>query len=159
MSEIKKINTDNFRIENNIIFFNDSLIQVSNISQVSIAPVPKKKFNFLSILIMVVGILLVQSYSEIQKYIGIGFLIAGIAYVFYFLCSNKDEKYLNISLNSGNVYCIFCKDVKFFDRVMYVIEYCINNHYTQCVTIDFNNCRISDSPVTVGSWNKVRKCQ
>ena len=79
-----------------------------------------------------------------------------IVYAFYYICSNTDEKHLNVYLNSGNVYCIMCKDTQFLDRVMQVIEYCINNHYTQSVTIDFNNCRVFDSPITVGSWNKVR---
>lgn len=155
MSEIKKINTENFKIENNLISFSNSLIQVSNISQVNIAPVPKKKFNFWSLLLLGLGVMLIQSYSEIQKYIGAMCIVALIAYIFYFFYTNSDKKYLNIFLNSGNVYCIVCKDSQFLDRVMRVIEYCINNHYTQSVTIDFNNCRVFNSPVIVGSKNRV----
>lgn len=155
MNEIKKISTENFKIENNIIFFSNSLIQVSNISQVCVAPAPKKKFNFLSFLVFGIGTVLVQSYSELQQYIGAICIVSVIAYILYFFYSNSEEKYLNISLNSGNVYCIVCKDAQFLDRVMQVIEYCINNHYIQSVTIDFNNCRVFNSPVIVGSKNRV----
>lgn len=154
--EIKKINTNNFKIENNIISFSNSLIQVSNISQVSIAPIPKKRFNFLSVLALVIGVLLVQTYSESQQYIGTICISGSIAYMLYYIYINTtEEKYLQIFLNSGNIYYIVCRDTQFLDRVLQVIEYCINNHYSQTVTIDFNNCRVLNSPITVGNSNKV----
>ncbi len=155
MSEIEKISTENFKIEKNIISFSNSLIQVSNISQVCVAPTPKKKFNFLSLLALAIGVMLVRASGETQQFIGIVCIVGVIMYAFYFMYSNTDEKYLNIYLNSGNVYCIICKDAQFLDRVMQVIEYCINNHYIQSVTIDFNNCRVFNSPITVGNRNKV----
>ncbi len=42
MEEVKIIKTDNLQIENNLISFRNSVLQISNISQVDIAPVPKK---------------------------------------------------------------------------------------------------------------------
>ena len=155
MSEVEKISTENFKIENNIISFSNSLIQVSNISRVCVAPTPKKKFNFLSLLAFAIGVMLVQTYGEVQQSVGIACIIGVIVYAFYYICSNTDEKHLNVYLNSGNVYCIMCKDTQFLDRVMQVIEYCINNHSSQKIKIDFDNCKLYNSPVTVGDKNEV----
>ena len=58
MEEVKIIKTDNLQIENNLISFRDSVLQISNISQVDIAPVPKKKFSSNAILALIIGILL-----------------------------------------------------------------------------------------------------
>ncbi len=58
MEEVKIIKTDNLQIENNLISFRNSVLQISNISQVDIAPVPKKKFSSNAILALIIGILL-----------------------------------------------------------------------------------------------------
>lgn len=94
--------------------------------------------------------------SGILQMIGIVLISAGITYVIYIIIINNDEsKYLNIYLNSGNIYSIICRDTKFLTDVMQVIEYCINNHFAQIVQIDFQNCKMINSPITVGNRNEV----
>ena len=67
MNKEKIISTSNFKIENNIISFNDVLLQISNISSVSVEPVPKKKFNMWFIIIFALGLLgTVQSDKDIK---------------------------------------------------------------------------------------------
>lgn len=56
MSKEKKINTSSFKIENNIISFNDCLLQISNISHISVEPPPKKKFKPWTLIFLIVGI-------------------------------------------------------------------------------------------------------
>lgn len=156
MSDTKKISTNNFRIEKNVISFNDSLLQISNISQVDVAPVPKKKFNFLSIVALVIGFFLLTFINGETKTLGVIFIVGAIAYMIWFYSVNSNEdRYLNISLNSGNIYCIICRDKKFLEEVMKVIEYCINNHSSQKIQIDFNKCKMYNSPVIIGNRNEV----
>ena len=52
-------------------------------------------------------------------------------------------------------YQVLSKDKEFLKDVMQVIKYCINNHFTQLVQIDFDNCEIQNSPIVVGNENKV----
>lgn len=88
----------------------------------------------------------------------IGLMIAGggAGYIFWYIYLNKDETiYLNISLNSGRVYSIICKEKEFLKEVMQVIEYCINNHSAKVVQIDFDNCKMYNSPIVVGNENEV----
>lgn len=155
MDTVKKINVNNFKIEKNILSFNNSMVQISNISQVNVASPPKKPFNLTAIAAIVFGILLLMISPGLQI-VGIILLGCGIGYIMLYISSNSNEDiYLNISLNSGGVYSIICKDKNFLKEVMKVIEYCINNHYNQIVSIDFNDCNITNSPIIPGNNNKV----
>ncbi len=156
--DIQKITTNNFKIEKNIITFTDSMIQISNISQVSISPVPKKRFNLWSIVLMACGLFLAQTYGELE-YLGLGILGVGVGYIIFYFYEYYDgvnDKYLNIYLNSGKVYSMICRNTNFMTQVMEVMEYCINNHSAQIVQIDFQNCKMFNSPIIVGDENEVR---
>lgn len=158
MNERKKISTNNFRIENNVILFSNTILQISNISQVSVDIPPYKKINFWSIIISIVGMLFAQvKYYEFIQNMGIFLTTGGIVYIISILIYNvtNTEKYLHIYLSSGNVYCILCNNLKFLKEVMEVIEYCINNHYAQEIRIDFDNCQLYNSPIIVGNENEV----
>ncbi len=156
MDESKKINTSNFKIENNIISFNKTLLQISNISHVSAEPAPKKKFNYWAIVLMIIGIFFIGiDISRFLKNIGIFFIIAVIVYVVLLIKFNyeNNDMYLNIFLNSGKVYCIYCHSMEFLEQVMEVIEYCINNHYIQEINVDFYRCKLSNAPIIIGNEN------
>ena len=154
MEELKKINADDFQIEENLISFHDSMLQISNISQVDVAPAPKKKINSNAIIAIILGLFAVIIPG--LQMLGIVVVVCGIGYfIWYSASASNEDIYLNISLNSGRVYSIICKDKEFLKEVMQVIKYCINNHFTQLVQIDFDNCEIQNSPIVVGNENKV----
>lgn len=155
MEERKKINTNDFQIEKNLISFSDSIIQISNISQVGVSSPPKIQFNCAVVVVIFFGFFISMVVPALQV-IGILAFFCGVSYVALYLYMNKDESiYLNISLNSGRVYNIICKDKEFLKEVMQVIKYCINNHFTQLVQIDFDNCEMYNSPIVVGNENEV----
>ncbi len=157
MNKEKAFYTSNFKIENNIISFNDVLLQISNISSVSIEPIPKKNFNMWFIIIFVLGLFGATQIDKDIKVIGIFLIIIAVVYVSWFLWENygNDAKYLNIFLNSGILYYIICEDEIFLQSVIEVIEYCINHHYIKNIQIDFNKCRLYNSPITVGNDKEV----
>lgn len=161
MTESKSISTDNFKIENNIISFNITLLQISNISQVSVEPVPKKKFYYWSILLLVMGMLFTgidisSSLSAFGAIMIVGTIIYIIVYFILFFVNN-DDMCLHIYLNSGNAYCFLSNNIKFLENVMEVIEYCINYHYVNKIDIDFKHCELVNSPLIIGNENEVQQ--
>lgn len=158
MNRDKKIVTNNFKIEKNIINFSESLIQISNISYVSIEPVPKKKFHLESIILFIVGLIIYLS-SEFTSFIGLIIIVMSTIYISWYLIFNmdSDKKYLCIYLNSGHTYYFFCNDVVFLKDVVKVIKYCVNNHSVNKIKIDFEDCKIYNSPITVGNRNEVNQ--
>lgn len=152
--DAKKIETKNLRIEKNIISFNDLILQISNISQVSIEPLPKKNFNIISIVTLFLGIFgLIQRDEKIQIY-GILFILITIGYfIWLYVVNSAKGKYLYLYMNSGSYYYIFCRNELFLDSVMDVIESCINNHYTKEINIDLVDCKLYNSPFVVENTN------
>lgn len=160
MSNTEKIiNTNNFKIENNTIFFNESLLQISNISHISAEPLPRTEFHLWSIAICIFAILGLFQENLIFQIVGAAMLCGGGAYIiwymYYIYNLNVEERYLYIYLNSGAVYYIYCENLKFLKEVMKVLEYCINNHSTQKIRIDFEKCKLYNSPIIVGDGNEV----
>ena len=164
MGKRKSIKTDNFKIENNIISFNNTILQISNISQISVEPEPKKKFNFWSILLIIAAIfsvfIAIKIDNNLIRFI-FGFLGLIMYFVFYIYTSffidlgDRKEKYLYIYLNSGNVHYFPCSNILFQKSVTEVIENCINNHYVNEIKVDFVNCKITNSPIAVVNNNSI----
>ena len=154
-------NTDNLRIEKNFISIDDEvLLQISNVSYISIIDPPQKKFRVWTLLLLVAGIIL-SAFKDINEqylFIGILLILGELFYVVIIFIVNSDngEKYLCINMNSGSSYTIFCKSEQFLKRVIEVIECCINNHSGTNVKIDFDNCEVYNSPITIGKGNEVK---
>ena len=153
----KKVSTNDFTIENNIISFNDVLLQISNISCVNVESAPKKKFNFRSLGIFALGLFVATQFEGDIKNFGIILMVVVSVYVCWLIIENynDDTKYLYISLNSGCSYYIMCENENFLQSVMEVIKYCINHHYIKNIQIDFNECRLENSPITIGDGKEV----
>lgn len=134
-------------------------MQISNISQVSVEPIPKYKFNFLSLIVGIIGFLMAnEKYNEFIQAFGMIIILVVITYIVIIVLFNfnNNERYLHLYLNSGNVYSFYCADLYFIKKVMKVIEYCINNHSIKNVRIDFDKCKIFNSPITIGNRNEVK---
>ncbi len=158
MKEAKKVETSNLRIENNIISMGDILLQISNISQVSIEPIPKREFKLSAVFVLILGILGAMQRNEDIKAMGVMTIFVVTGYIIWIVIENtKEGNYLYIYMNSGNFYYIFCAEEVFLREVIEVLEYCINNHYVQEVCIDFENCILDNSPIIVGNENEVNR--
>lgn len=157
MDNKKVISTNDFKIENNIISFNNSLVQISNISHINVEPVPKPKFPHWPIIVGIIGVVgIIEASGEIQL---LGFLLVGFVamYILYYVMNynDKEDKYLCIYLNSGHTYFIYCENEKFLKKVMGVMEYCINKNGKQKIKVDFNQCTLEGVPINIGNEKKV----
>lgn len=152
MNEARENQTRNLKVKNNVIIINNVLLQISNISHVNIEQEPKKKLNFISVIVLLLGLGgLVRKINVIQI-MGLFFCIMSIIYFVWLYIINLDrEKYLYIYMNCGNSYFIYCENEMFLNNVMDVIEYCINNHYSKEINIDLVDCKLYNSPLIMGN--------
>ncbi|MBU5676808.1 hypothetical protein KQI88_10295 [Alkaliphilus sp. MSJ-5] len=148
--EEKEIDTPVFKIKDNILTFENNLIQISNISQVSIYPAAKRPVPTYIPIIILIGLIFISFGSNNMKFIG--FLFSGIGiylgYKVYERNANRGD-ILRIQLNSGFNFSIICKDKDFLYNIIDVLKDCFNNNKS-IATIDFQN-----SVVTIGEQNKV----
>lgn len=150
------INTSDFRIEKNIIAFNDSVLQISNISHIGVGPRFRAKFNPWSAVAFAIGILGLLQMNLDFKILGWFFIFIGSVYMIWYIFFNfSKERYLYIYMNSGIIFYICCENTKFLIKVMKIIEFCINNHSMYKIKIDFDNCKLYNSPIIVGDRNEV----
>ena len=157
MKEAQRIETSNLRIEENVISVNDMLFQISNVSQVSIEPIPKKELNPIAIIMLLLGVLGAWQRNDEIKVYGVVIIMVVIAYIIWIVVTNSNNEghYLYIYMNSGNYYYIYCANEDFLREVIEVLEYCINNHWVQEVYVDFDKCLLYNSPIVVGDKNEV----
>ena len=148
----KKINTGNLKIENNIISFGKTLLQINNISEISVEQVNRRKLELWPIIVIIVGGMAVQGIREL-KYLVLLFVIAGVVYIGWsiYVYLNDEKQYLHIYMNSGSVYTMYCESNGFLKRVLDEIKECINHPHVQNVKVDFNNCEIKKSPIIIGN--------
>ncbi|MDH8679262.1 hypothetical protein QE109_13980 [Fusibacter bizertensis] len=149
-SDEKVIDTPIMKVKGNVLAFNDYFLQISNISQVSIAPGSKRNYPVSAIAAVLGGLLIISLKSFIA--ILIGLMVAGFGgymlYNTYTKNSNSGENMV-IHLNSGSIFYINFKERTFLNKVMEVLKDCSNSSKSNYV-IDVKN-----SVITVGDENKI----
>lgn len=154
MEKQKQITTGSLTIDNNIIFSNSSLLQISSIANIDVEPKTKRKANPFGYLILVIGAwisyLALRWEIESMLIFGVILIVVALGYFVLIAIENEDngERYLRIYLNSGFVYSIYCTDLSFLSEVTKVLKNCMNDHLGgQHINIDFDNCVINDSDI------------
>lgn len=118
------IETPQIKIEKNSFIYEDSVLQISNISFVTAAPVTEKPVRLWAILLAIVGFLLL-----FKSFIWGLFLFAiGALYIAETIIYNSTKGYyLRIDMNSGAKYYFSGKNMSFLEEVKDVMIECMNN--------------------------------
>ena len=149
-NEEKVIDTPALKIENNILYFEDYFLQISNISQVSIAPVKKLPYPIFAFVLVIIGVLLLSFHSQVGIIIGILLIVSGGYSLYRVHIRNSDlGEVLSIELNSGSIFWFTVKSRPFLNEIIDVLQSCANNKLGNCI-IDIQN-----SVVTMGDKNLV----
>lgn len=138
----KAIETPELLIKKNIMAWDNTMIQLSNISYVSSSEVESLNFPFLAVLLILAGLFLLNS-SELLSII---LVIAGAVWLFYWYQENERRKrctILTIRMNSGNNLYFTFSNRAFLTKVMNVLAYIIVNGTDRQVSINMTNCEIS----------------
>lgn len=138
----KNIETPYLVIKKNIMTWNNTMIQLSNISLVTAADIDLLPFPILAVLLILAGIMLFNSSAALA----ILLLVLAAAWLYFWYRENekcKEGAILTIRMNSGHNLHFSFDDKAFLLRVVDVLENIIidggNNPQT---TIDIKGCKI-----------------
>lgn len=120
-SESKIVETDVLKVKGNLISWDNSIIQISNISMLTTTDVEANKFPMYSILFVLLGLFITKT----NIIAGLVSLIIGIAWIYFWRKGSKqakNSKNLNIVLNSGHIFIFIFHDKKFLEKVISVLS-------------------------------------
>lgn len=141
----KQVNTPSFSIVGHLLRWEDTIIQIDNISMISIASFQQAPFPRWSIVLILVGLLLIR-YSIFVALL----CLAGGGLLIWFwnidVQKTQNYKYLNIQLNSGRVFSLLFESDMFLKQVLDVFANIFedDNLAGKNIYIDIKNCRIDD---------------
>lgn len=131
------------KIENNVMEYDNSAIQLSNISSINISPIPKEPYSSWMFIGSLLGILMI-SIGRGTKLIGFIILMVcliNLAYVYYM--NNQLGEYLTIELNSGKSVFFSCKNEQFLVQSKQAMIQAFNEK-GKYMEVNFSNCSIHD---------------
>ncbi len=154
-SKEKVIHTDHLQIKGHLLRWNDVVIQISNISQISIGNYPVPRFPISALLILGVGL--------VSLPLNILFALVMIALGVFIIVvwyreknSKKGHKFLHLRLNSGTVFSFEFAQESFLRRVLEIfanifedVERTANSN----VTIDIKNCNVTGNGSIIHTLN------
>lgn len=144
-----KVNTSIMTIENNVLLYNRSVIQLSNIEQVDIAPIPDTPIPNWVYLFGIAGIILLA----IQPLLGLIALIAAAIGYLWIQSKNSDKgEYLTIILTSGRKLYFFSKNSSLLKQIVKIITNSMNGNTAKQI-INFNHSSINGSIIGCDTVN------
>ena len=154
----KTIETDFLNVKGNLISWQDTIIQISNITLISTS-IDKQPFPWLSIVFLLGSF----AFMNVSSVVGYGLLIIAIAMIALWYKKSqklKSQKKLNFMLNSGGIFTLVFHDKKFLDEVLEVLteilttssrkEYYTINNKNNTIQQNCNN-KIENATVSDGS--------
>ena len=138
----KTIETPTLLIKKNIMAWDNTMIQLSNISYVSASDVARLSLPIWALLLVLAGISLIGK----STLLGIVLIAAGGIWIYYWYQENEKRKkcsILTIRMNSGNNLYFAFSDKTFLTKVMNVLAYIIINGTDRQVSINIKDCEIS----------------
>lgn len=157
-SKVQEINTPKLVVKDNVIAFTDYFIQISNISEASISPIPAVPYPIIAIVLLLIGVILTLmgiGNSIVAVIMGVLMLVIGAIPIYKVYQKNKNRgEVLILDLNSGKKFYFKCYNRDFLREVLNVLKSCVNKE-VKSITVDFSNSVISNSPIIGGNNNKV----
>ncbi|MPM44045.1 hypothetical protein SDC9_90723 [bioreactor metagenome] len=152
-STAQRVETDFLYIEDNIMRWSDTIIQISNIAKVSTANIGTTPFPLLSVLVILLG----MGAFNFSALLGIVLVGGGVAWEVIWYQQYEKEKtmqLLKISLNSGIHYTILFHNKKFLSEVFNRISDLISKPSSQKnLTINVKDSTFGGNASVVGSAN------
>lgn len=136
----EKIITKELKIAENVFIYNETVIQLCNISRINLAKAPKEPYQIMHIIMVLIGILLLFGGGVMLL---VGLLVIGIGGILLYntYSKNQDEgEYLVLELNSGKNIFLYCKKHTFAVELVDTIINCINSGKEYKISME--NCQI-----------------
>lgn len=135
----KTIETDYLNVKGNLINWKGTIIQISNISKISINEVERKPFPIYALLLILLALLILNSLPLIAVIFAfVGFF--WVCYYFYKINKLAELKILSFKLNSGDRFGIVFNNQDFLNKVMSVLtEILSEDTKSSNITFDIKN--------------------
>lgn len=148
----KKVNSPTLIIEENILRYKDSVIQISNIAKCEIAPEPPKPYPSWLFIGLIIGALLMFNVSSLP--IGLfAVIIFGVIFYMIYSANSKLATYFILELNSGYNILFYSHDRNFLWKAENALIDCFNHKEEKCI-INFSDCTITHSQIGEGNIMK-----
>ncbi len=131
-------------IENNVLKFEDTVVQLSNISRVHVAPIPKDNLAGAAAIGLFLGLMGLWCFT---MNVWAGIIAVGLAGAFLdyiYTQYQQTGKYLILELNSGNIILFSCYNMTFLGQALEQITEAFNGNRDRFF-INFGNCQIGDN--------------
>lgn len=154
MKNTKSIETKELLLKGNIMSWEGTMIQLSNVSCVSTIPLEMLSFPRFSILLLVLGFFMITKSSTMAFLL----IAGGCGWIYAWYHINEERKrdtILSISMNSGdNLRFVFSKK-SFLDEVLHVLEKIIGEGGVgeQNVSINIHGCKITGNAKILNDLN------
>ncbi|EOS46874.1 hypothetical protein V1226_09480 [Lachnospiraceae bacterium JLR.KK009] len=150
----KSIETPELKVKGNIMSWDGMMIQLSNVSSVSTAPLDQLAFPMLSVLLIFVGIVGLKQ----ELFFGVLLLVLGGAWIYGWYYINNKRKLntiLSIVMNSGSNLQFVISNKSFLDKVLQVLELIIieGDIGKQNITINIKGNTISGNAKVLNDLN------
>lgn len=151
----KVIETAGLQIQGNLLRWNDVVIQISNISQISVGSYPSQPFPMWTIAAILIGLMFMQ----FNVFIGLVALLVGGGAIFLWYQerqSKKDYKFLHLHLNSGTHFSLIFEQQQFLRKVLEVFANIfedVDDNVNNNITIDIKNCTVTGNGKIVETIN------
>lgn len=142
------------QVKGNIMSWDGMMIQLSNVSSVSTAPLDQLAFPMLSVLLIFVGIVGLKQ----ELFFGVLLLVLGGAWIYGWYYINNKRKLntiLSIVMNSGSNLQFVISNKSFLDKVLQVLELIIieGDIGKQNITINIKGNTISGNAKVLNDLN------
>lgn len=134
----KVIDTPELSVKDNLFIWNDTIVQIPNISLISASPMERSPFPGWTVIAIALGI-----YAFKLSGLLAGFLIAAGLGRLYYYNKRMQEAIMTVQLNSGASLYIKFKDKKFLSRVTTALKYAISSGKGAKLTVNMQSCTIS----------------
>ena len=150
----RSVETDVLIVEDNIMRWANTIIQISNISLISTVKTRGKMFPFLALLPLGAGIYMLIDYNPL----GWAFIVgAGVWIIYWAIQSDKESNkaILSISLNSGITYNILFNDKKFLNQVLKQLATLVSKPFsTRSLTINVKDSTFGGNSSVIMNMNQ-----
>lgn len=140
-SSTKTINTKYLKIHGNCLEFNDTVIQLRNISLFSTSDIAPPAFPVAALITLVLGAVL----FVVQFLIALVLLVVGGLWIFFWYRKVQEIKAmrrLTIVTNSHDVFAVIFSDLNFLNQVVMVLTSIIDHPAVQAsVVMDIASCQ------------------
>lgn len=153
------VETKQFQICGHLLRWEDTVIQISNISLISTGNFQSQQFPMWAAILALLGLLALGA----SLIVGLMCIVVGIFCIYLWykaIEKTKEYKYLNIYLNSGRVFSLLFEKEWFLREVLDVFANIFEGGGTKQgtnISIDIQNCTVDNQSTLIGTLSNITR--